>query len=330
MRRRDVISLLGSLLGAVAAWPLAAHAQQPGVPVIGFLNPHTPGTYAPFVAAFRQGLKEVGYVEGQNVAIEYRWAEGRNDRLPALLADLVRLRVAVIAATGGDAPALAAKAATATTPIIVNTGVDPVKLGLIAGLSRPGGNITAVCRFNAELLPKRLELLREAVPGAAMIAFLVNPTNPSAERTTRDVQAAAHSLGLQLLVLRAGAERDIDTAFAAMVEQRVGALLITTDSFFNSRREQLAALTLRHGLPAIFTLREFAVAGGLMSYGGSLADVYRQIGSYAGKILKGAKPADLPVLQSTKVELVINLKTAKALGLTIPLPLLGRADEVIE
>jgi putative ABC transport system substrate-binding protein len=327
-KRREFITLLG---GAAVAWPVAARAQQPAMPVIGLLASESPDPYANRVRAFRQGLDETGYVEGRNVTIEYRWAEGRNDRLPALAADLVRRQVSVIAAPGSTPGALAAKAATTKIPIVFVTGADPIAAGLVQSLSRPGGNVTGVATLNVEVGPKRLQLLHEVVPAASTMALLVNPTNPTlADALVRDAQAAARPLGLQLHVLHARTAPDFDKAFASVAELRAGALVIGADIYFNSQIEQLAALTLRHAVPAIYQLRAFATAGGLMSYGGSLTDAYRLAGIYTGRILKGENPADLPVQQGTKVELFINLKTAKALGLTVPLPLLARADEVVE
>jgi putative ABC transport system substrate-binding protein len=326
MRRREFIALLS---GAVIMGPRLARVQQPPMPVIGFLSTVTPERSVDRVRAFRQGLSENGYVEGKNVAIEYRWTEGQNDRLPVLLADLVRRQVSVIALSG-IASALAAKAATTTIPIVFSMGADPVEAGLIDSLNRPGGNLTGVSNLSVELGPKRLDLLHELVPRATSIALLVNPTNPNAESLSRDVETAACTLGRQLHVLHASTERDFETVFARLAELRAGALMIGPDGFFNDRSAQLGALTVRHAVPAIFQYREFASAGGLMSYGGSRTEPFRQAGVYTGRILKGDKPADLPVQQSSKIEMIINLKTAKALGLTIPISLLLRADEVIE
>ena len=325
MRRRQFITILG---GAAAAWPLAGRAQQLKIPVVGFLNGSSAWEFAHVAAAFRHGLSETGYVEGRNVLVEYRWAEGRYERLPALAAELVRRQVAVLVVNTPAAPV--AKAATTTIPIVFQTGADPVAAGLVASLSRPGGNLTGVTGLNVELGPKRLELLREAVPTAAAMALLVNPTNPNAATQSRDLQVAARTLGLQLHILHASTERDFDTVFATLAELRAGALVIGPDGFFISRNEQLTALALRHAVPTISQYREFAAAGGLMSYGASQTDAYRLTGVYTGRILKGAKPADLPVQQATKIELAINLKTAKALGLDVPTSILLRADEVIE
>ena len=316
MKRREFITLLG---GAAIAWPLTARAQQPAMPVIGFLGGGSPDTDANRVRAFRQGLSETGYVEDKNVAIEYRWAEGQYDRFPALAAELVRRQVDVIAAFGGTASALPAKAATTSIPIVFSVAVDPVEFGLVDSLNRPGGNITGVTLLSVVLGPKLLELLHELVPTATVMALLVNPTSPLAETLLRDAQAAARTLGLQLHVLHASTERDFDSVFATLVQLRAGALVIGADAFFTNHSEQLAALALRHAVPAIYATREFAVAGGLISYGPSIADSWRLMGIYTGRILKGEKPADLPVQQVTKVELVINLKIAKALGITFPL-----------
>src|SRR5439155_23241255 len=327
LRRREFITLLG---GAAAACPLAVRAQQPAMPVIGFLSNASPNVYALRLGAFRQGLKEAGYVERQNVEIEYRSAESENSRLPALAAEMVHRQVAVIVAAGGSPSAVAAKEATATIPIVFGVAVDPVEVGLVASLTRPGGNPTGVANLNVEVGPKRLELLHELVPTATIIAVLENPTSPTAEPFSRALQPAARALGLQLHVLLASTDRDFDTVFATLVQLRAGALVISPDTFFNTRSEQLAVLALKHAVPAIYQYRPFVAGGGLMSYGSDQTEYYRLVGIYTGRILKGEKPADLPVVQSTKVELIINLKTAKALGLTVPLPLLGRADEVIE
>ena len=326
MTRREFITLLGG----ATAWPLAAWAQQGALPVVGWLNSETPeGGYGLLAVAFRQGLSESGFVEGRNVTIEYRWARGQIDRLPALAAELVHDRVTVIAAAG-TVSARAAKAATTTIPIVFSVATDPVAMGLVASLNRPGGNLTGVANLMVELGQKQLELLHQLVPAVAIMAVLINPILPAAESQARDLQAAARKLGIDLHVLHASTERDLDTAFAKMADMRVGALAITADAFFLSRREQIIALAARHSLPATSPWREAAAAGGLMSYGSSDADGYRQLGSYAGRILKGEKPADLPVQQSTKFELIINLKTAKALGIDVPLQIQQLADEVIE
>jgi len=325
MKRREFVTLLG---GTVATWPLAARAQQPALPVIGFLNAASSDGYAHYVAGFRQGLAEAGYIESQNVAIEYRWAEGQYERLPALAADLVHRQVAVIVAN--TPAAMVASAVTTTIPIVFSSAIDPVKAGLVASLNRPGGNITGVANFDDVLGAKRLELLRELVPKAEMIGLLINPNNPNAETIASRLQEAARTLGQQIRILNASTEGEVDAAFATLGELRIGAILVASDPFFVSRRDQIVALAARQALPAIYQFREFPVGGGLMSYGASLADAYRQLGVYTGKILKGAKPAELPFQQVVKVEMIINLKTAKALGLTVPLSLLGRADEVIE
>jgi ABC-type uncharacterized transport system substrate-binding protein len=323
MRRRDFITVL---CGA-AVWPLAARAQQPAMPVIGILDNASP--VAQYLAALKEGLKQTGYIEGQNVAIEYRSAEGQYDRLPAFAADLVRRQVAVIVSVA-LAAALAAKAATTTIPIVFTTATDPVKDGLVASLSRPAGNLTGVSLLTGELVQKRLELLRDVMPNATVIAVLVNPNNPNAEENLRLAQEAARVIGRQIIIVKAGTASDFETAFATIVQQRAGALVIAGDPFFNSQIEQLGALTVRHAVPAIYQQREFAAAGGLMSYGINIPDAYRLAGIYAGQILKGSKPADLPVQQPTKFELFINLKTAKALGLTVPLVMRMTAHEVFE
>jgi ABC-type uncharacterized transport system substrate-binding protein len=328
LKRRAFISLLG---GAAAGWPFAARAQQPAMPVVGFLNAASPDQYTERVRAFRQGLKEIGFIEAENVAVEYRWAEGHYDRLPALAAELVRRQVAVIVAVGGTPSALAAKAATTTIPIVFLAAADPVKLGLVASLARPDGNATGINFFTAELGAKRLGLLREMVPHAARVAVLLNPANTAtAEATLRDVQAASGAMGLSIRVLNAGSRPEIDAAFATLEREQAEALFVSGDGFFNSRRVHLAMLAVRHSVPAIYTIRDYPEVGGLMSYGPSLPDVYRQVGVYAGRILKGSRPADLPVLQPTKFDLVINMQTAKLLGLDVPPMLLARADEVIE
>jgi putative ABC transport system substrate-binding protein len=325
IKRREFIALVGN---AAAAWPFAADAQQPTIPIVGFLNSASPARWTAFVAAFRQGLSEIGYVEDRNVAIEYRWANEQYDRLPALAADLVRRQATVIVAN--QVSAEAAKAATTTIPIVFTTGADPVQQGLVASLNQPGGNLTGVTTLNVELLSKRLELLRELSPAATVIAILINPASPSAETLSTDAQAAARALGLRLQILQASAERDFESVFTNLAQLQASGLVIAPDPLFVSRSEPLAELALRHAVPTVFEFRQFAAAGGLMSYGGSLTEVYRLAGVNAGRVLKGEKPADLLIQQSTKVELIINLKTAKALGLTFPLSLLGRADEVIE
>jgi putative ABC transport system substrate-binding protein len=329
MRRREFITLLGGAAVAPSVlWPLAARAQQAGVPVIGFLSAGSPATFEPFVVAFRGGLGETGFAEGR-VAIEHRWAEGQNDRLPALAKDLVRARVSVIAA-GGPPAALAAKAATTAIPVVFTSGEDPVKMGLVASYNRPGGNVTGIAVLIDVLGAKRLGLLRELVPAATLIAVLLNPTEPSFDTQSNDAQEAARAVGQQIRVLQASTEREIDAAFAAAKELKVGAMLVGVSFFFTIRREQLVALAARAALPTIYGQREFMSVGGLMSYATNLAEAYRQAGIYTGRILKGARPADLPVAQLTKFELLINLKTAKALGLTFPSGIISIADEVIE
>jgi putative tryptophan/tyrosine transport system substrate-binding protein len=324
--RREFITLLGG----AAAWPLAARAQQAAMPVIGFLEIRSPDAIADRLRAFRQGLKDTGYIEGENVAIAYRSAENQIDRLSELAADLVRQQVAVIVATGSPVPALAAKAATTTIPIVFTVAQDPVRLGLVASFARPGGNLTGINFLTGELVAKRLELLRELVPAATRVAVLVNPTNPVAETTVRDVEPAARAIGMQIQVLNASTSREIGAAFATFVRERPDALFVGDDGFFNSRRMQLSLLAMRHAVPAVYGSREIAEVGGLMSYGASITDAYRQVGAYAGRILKGAKPADLPVVQASKFELIINTQTAGMLGLSVPDKLLSVADEVIE
>jgi putative tryptophan/tyrosine transport system substrate-binding protein len=327
MNRREFIALVGG----AAAWPLGARAQQPAMPVIGYLDPGSPHTIADQLRAFRQGLKDSGYVEGENVAIEYRWAVGQFDLLPALAAELVRRRVAVIATNGGPTAAFAAKAATTTIPIVFSVAEDPVSLGLVASLARPGGNLTGVNLVLGELTAKRLGLLRELVPGAARVAVLVNPANSTnAETTLRDVEPAARAVGLQIQLLKASTSQEIEAAFASFVRERPDALFVGHDTFLTSRRVQLVHLATRHAVPATYALRDFAEVGGLMSYGVNITDALRQLGVYAGRILKDAKPADLPVVQSSKFEMVINAVTARMLGLEVPPTLLARADEVIE
>jgi putative tryptophan/tyrosine transport system substrate-binding protein len=328
IERRKFLATLG---GAAAAWPLAAWAQQPGkLPVIGYLGPESPAVFASRVRAFRQGLGETGYAEGRNVAIEFRWAEGQHNRLPALAADLVARQAAVIVAPGGAPGGLAAKSATTTIPIVFEMGADPVAIGLVDNLNRPGGNLTGVSSLNVQVTPKRLEILHEVVPAAAEIAVLVNPTSPTTDSQLRNLQAAARALGLQLHVLHASTERDFDAVFVTLLQLRAGGLVVASDGFFATHSEQLAALTVRHAVPAIHQSRDFAMAGGLMSYAGSFLESHRQAGVYTGRILKGDKPADLAVQRVTKVELFINLKAAKNLGVTFPLSLLGRADQLIE
>jgi putative ABC transport system substrate-binding protein len=327
VHRRSFLTLLGT---SAAAWPAVARAQQPVMPVIGYLSGQSPAEFDGYLAAFRQGLNETGYVEHRNVGIEYRWAQGQYDRLPAFAADLVRSQVSVIIATGNTRTALAAKAATATIPIVFTSAADPVKLGLVASFNRPGGNVTGVSFLVNELGSKRLQLLHELVPAATVIGLLVNPTAPNSQTETSDVHAAAGVLGLHLHVESASSERDIDRAFERFTQQRVNALFVGGDAFFVAQRDQLAALAARHALPASYNLRDHVAAGGLMSYGTSLTDAFRQVGIYTGRILKGETPADLPVVQSTKFEFVINLKTAKALGLDVPAKLLALADAVVE
>ena len=325
--RRDFIGLLG---GAAAAWPLAARAQQPAVPVIGFLSSGSLGPLVELVAAFREGLAQVGYVEGQNVMIEYRFADGRYERLPALAADLAGRRVAVIASVGGTVVALSAKGATTTIPIVFLIGDDPVKAGLVASFNRPEGNITGMTQIAAELGAKRVELLHEVLPHATSVAFLVNPNNPNVEADTKEIEAAGHALSIGVQVMNASGDREIESAFSALARAQAKALIVSNDALFTIRRERIVSLAAHDAVPAIYAFREFVAAGGLMSYGPSFVDAYHQVGVYAGRILKGEKPSDLPVQQPTKFELVVNLTTAKALGLDIPPTLIARADEVIE
>jgi putative tryptophan/tyrosine transport system substrate-binding protein len=327
MKRREFITLLG---GAAVAWPLAARAQQPAMPVVGFLNPTSLDPNVDNLRGFRQGLKEAGYVEGENVAIEYRWAENQIERLPELAAELVRRQVAVIATTGATAAASAAKATTATIPIVFLTGADPVRDNLVTSLARPGGNLTGINLLTTDLTAKRLELLRVLVPGAIRVAVLVNPAGPAPETMLNHVEVAARAIGLQIQVLNAGTSREINAAFATFVRERPDAIFVGGDPFFVSRRVQLVHLASRHAVPAAYSVREYVVAGGLMSYGSNLTDAFRQVGVYTGRILKGAKPADLPVVQASKFELVINAETARMLGLALPPTLLAIADEVIE
>ena len=325
MKRREFIRIVGS----AAAWPLAARAQQPAMPVIGFVNSASRDGYAPFLAAFLQGLKETGYIEGQNVRIEYRWADGHYDRLSALVTDLVRHHVTVLAATSTLA-ALAAKAAALTIPVVFTTSGDPVKLGLTDNLNRPTGNITGATQLGGETGPKRLELLHELLPAAKVVALLNNPDNPLAETISKEMEVAGRAVGLQLHVLKASTDDEVDAAFATLTRLRIGGLVIATDPYFTSRAVQLAALAVRHDVPTIDQNREFAAAGGLISYGGNVRDSYHIAGLYTGRVLKGERPENLPVQQVTRVEMIVNLKAAKALGMTVPLSLLGRADEVIE
>ena len=326
MKRREFMTLLGG----AAAWPLAARAQQPAMPVIGFLNSASPAEWTRFLTAFRRGLRETGFIEGLNVTVEVRWAEGQYARLPMLATDLVTRGITILVATGGSTSALAAKAATTIIPIVFSTGGDPVTEGLVASLDQPGGNSTGVSLLTNVLVAKRLEILREVVPNASIIGVLVNPRGAAAKAQLEHVEKAARTIGQQVHILRASSEREFEAVFATIVQTRIGALIVGADPFFNSRRDQLVALAARDRIPSIYEWREYAEAGGLMSYGSDLADGYHQVGIYAGRILKGDRPADLPVVQLTKVEFVLNLKTARSLGLTISLPLLGRADAVIE
>jgi putative tryptophan/tyrosine transport system substrate-binding protein len=327
MRRRDFVALLG---GVAATWPVVARAQQPAMPVIGFLNGASPAELGPRVDAFRDGLAEMGYAEGRSVAIEYRWGLGQYERLPEMAIDLVRHRVAAIAATGGVPSVRAAKAATFEIPIVFTMGADPVAFGLVASLNRPGGNVTGITLISGEIVSKRIAVLRDLLPGAKVLGVLMNSTTPSSEAESVAAERTAHTLGWQVKVLRVGKELDFDTAFQPLVRERVDALLVTTDPIFESQRHRIVALAAQHAVPTIYALREYAVAGGLMSYGASINDVYRQAGSYVGRVLKGEKPSDLPVIQTSKFELLINLKTAKTLGIAVPAAVLALADEVIE
>jgi len=326
MRRREVITLIGG----AASWPIAARAQQAAMPVIGFMHTASADQFTHLVSAFRTGLKEVGYIEGQNVVIEYRWAEGQYDRLPKFAADLVARQVSVLAATGGDLSGRAAKATNTTIPIVFEVGGDPVQLGLVASLNRPGGNLTGTTLLSAELAPKRLELLHDLVPKAINVALLVNPTSPDADAQAKELQAVAPAVGMQVQVFQAGNDSDLDDAFAAMAERNANALVLQADPFFTNRRDRLVSLANRHAIPAMYPFREFATAGGLMTYGADIAEVFRETGVYTGRILRGQSPADLPVLQPTKFDLVLNLKAAKALGITVPLTLQMTANDVIE
>jgi putative tryptophan/tyrosine transport system substrate-binding protein len=327
MRRRDFIKVIA---GSAAAWPLAVRAQQPSMPVIGFLNTLSPESIPRWITAFHQGLKETGFVEGQNVAIEYRWAEGRYNRLPELAAELVRRQVAVIAATGGEPSPQSAKAATQTIPIVFTANGDPVREGLVASLNRPGGNVTGITIFGSAAVTKRVQLIHELIPKAATIAYLINPNHPSGEIEMQAAQTSARSFGREMLVFKASNERELDAAFTTMAQQKAGALVVASDPFFFLRRDQLASLAAGHELPAIYYVPEFVRAGGLMAYGNSVPDVYRLVGVYIGRILKGEKPADLPVFQSSKFEFVINLQTARNLGLEVPNTIQLLADEVVE
>jgi len=327
MRRRDFINVLSA---TIAAWPLAASAQQPAMPVVGYLSSGTSAGFAPFLGAFQQGLNETGYVEGRNVAFQYRWAEGQEDRLRALVADLVSRQVAVIVATGGLHPAVVAKAATSTIPVVFTGGGDPVRYGLVASLARPGGNATGAINFSPVVTGKRLELLRELLPTGGTIAVLINPTDPNNDAVLREVQEAAHATGQLIHVVNAGSERDFEAAFAEIKQHQASALFVVADPLYTSQRARLVALAAQHAIPASYAFRDFPLAGGLMSYGADLLDVHRHAGVYTGRILNGAKPADLPVLQPTKFNLVINRKTANSLGLEIPSKILALADEVIE